>query len=218
VIRDQNTLDCTILEPGDILMVANPTDVPIIRYLIFWSHVGIVGLDSTQVIDAVREPRGEWTGEPAWYQVRRGPVSSYLLSYDILAIRPRLAAVARSAAAEYAESKVGLPYAPTVRRILYGRRDTSAYSCASLMWQAYERQGLDLAPIAASSGLNVVPLVLARSPHVDVIGRGTRYGSMRAQARRLRAQRWWFRHALGADIVGLGREDSPGDPARESAI
>lgn len=104
LIRPYNTLDYDILEPGDILLVANPTDMPLIRYLIFWSHVGVVSTRGT-VIDAVREPRGEHQESQRWYQVQEAPLQSYRLAYDILAVRPRLPQQARHQAALYAESK-----------------------------------------------------------------------------------------------------------------
>lgn len=207
LLRAQNTLDCTLLEPGDILVVANPTDIGLMRLLLFWSHVGIVSTDTSLVIDAVREPRGEWSGEPRWRQVQAGPLASYLLSYDVLAVRPKLPAAARRAAALYAESKVGTPYAASVARILLGRRDTSAYSCASLMWQAYQRQGLDLAPVPAWCSLTVVPLFLARDPRIEVIGRGTRYRLLGPSQRRLTLERLWYRRVLGADILVSGCDD-----------
>lgn len=192
----RNTLDVSLLQPGDILMVANPTDMPLIRYAIFWSHVGIVSARGT-VIDAVREPRGEGQDRQTWFQVQEAPLSAYLLAYDILAVRPRLPAEARLAAARYAASKLGAPYAPTVQRILLGRRDTAAYSCASLMWQAYQEQGLDLAPAPAlCRNLNVMPLWLARDPQVEAVASGTRY--VHLSSRRSSAQRWWFRRVLCA--------------------
>lgn len=200
-VRDSNSLDYSILEPGDILLVANPTDMPVLRYLIFWSHVGIV---STQgdVIDAVREPRGDYDAGALWRQVRRSPLSFYRLCYDILAVRPRLPAAARYAAALYAESKVGAPYAANMRMILFGRRDERGYSCASLMWQAYKLQGLDLAPVPAGCGLNVLPLLLARDAQVEVVGRGTRYGPIGRAEWARRAERWWVRRVVGTGIVG----------------
>jgi len=203
LIRPQNTLDFSVLQPGDILLVANPTDMPVIRCLIFWSHVGIV---STQgdVIDAVREPRGEYGDSTEWYQVHRSPFTSYRKSYDILAVRPRLPASARRAAALYAESKAGAPYAANVLRILLGRHDERGYSCASLMWQAYKRQGLDLAPVPAWLGVNVIPLWLARDQQVEIIGRGTRYRPIPAREHRLRLERRWFKRVLGADIMADG--------------
>jgi uncharacterized protein YycO len=194
-----NTLDNSILEPGDILLVANPTDMPLIRYLIFWSHVGLVSTRGG-VVDAVREPRGEATDEQAWFQVQHAPLLSYQLAYDILALRPRLPAAERRAAALYAESQIGLPYAPNLWRILFGRRDTTVCSCASLVWQAYKKQGLDLAPVPAWCSLNVLPLWLARDPQVEIIGRGTRYATIPAHMRRLRVQRWWFRRVVGGGV------------------
>ena len=195
-----NTLDVSLLQPGDILLEANPTDMPVLRYTIFWSHVGIVGTRGG-VIDAVREPRGEGQAAQAWFQVQEAPLSSYLLAYDILAVRPRLPAEARLAAAQFAESKLGAPYAPSVRRIVVGRRDAGAYSCASLMWQAYQRQGLDLAPAPAwCPNLNVIPLWLARDPQVEIIARGTRYAVIPPRLRRLRAERWWVSRVVGARL------------------
>jgi len=206
LVRDFNTLDYSLLEPGDILMLANPTDMPVIRFLVFWSHVGIVATQG-DVIDAVREPRGEYTEDVPWYCVRRSPIKLYRAGYDILAVRPRLPAAARMAAALHAERHVGAPYAANVWRVFFGRRDTAGYSCAALMWQAYDKQGLNLAPAPAWCEYNVVPLFLARDPHVDVIARGTRYRPIPPSCRRLRLERRWFHHVLGADIFVDGVAD-----------
>ena len=207
LIRDRNSFDASVLEPGDVLMVANPTDVPALRYLLFWSHVGIVGLDGL-VIDAVREPRGEWHGEPSWYHVQKGPVSSYLLSYDVLAVRPRLSSSARLAAAQYAESQVGAPYAGSVREILFGRRSTSGYSCASLMWQAYEQQGLNLAPAPRWLEYAAIPLAIAHDANVATVGKGTRYRPIPPSCRRLRLARHYYHDVLGANIIVEGTDDN----------
>ncbi len=200
LVRDCNTLDYSLLEPGDILMLANPTDMPVIRFVVFWSHVGIVTVQG-DVIDAVREPRGEYTEDIEWHCVRRSPLKLYRAGYDILAVRPCLPRQARVEAARYAERYVGAPYAASAWRVVFGRRDTKGYSCASLMWQAYEKQGLNLAPAPAWCEYNVVPLFLARDPHVDVIARGTRYRPIPPSCRRLRLERRWFRYVLGADIL-----------------
>lgn len=192
-----NPLDLSMLEPGDILLVANPTDMPAIRWTLFWSHVGLY---STQgdVIDAVREPRGEYAGEDVWFQVRRSSLASYEASHDLLALRPPLVTPARRAAALFAESKVGAPYAANVGRILWGRGDSRGYSCASLAWEAYNEQGLDLAPVPAWCRLNVVPLLLARDRRLQVVGRGTRYAEL---DRRTRLARWWLTHILHAGVL-----------------
>jgi uncharacterized protein YycO len=171
-----NSLDFRLLEPGDLLLVANPSDPAWIRYLLFWSHVGIVGLHEN-IIDAVREPRGACVEQQTWYHVQSVPYGVYQLNMDILALRVNASPAARWQAAAYAEERVGMPYAPTVWRILWGRRDTTAYSCASLMWQAYAAQGIDLDPLPIHGNLLVIPAVLACSRQVSVIGRGTRYAA-----------------------------------------
>ena len=72
-VRPENTLDIAVLEAGDILMVANPTDMTLIRYAVFWSHVGLV-TERGDVIDAVREPRGEYGDQTEFYQVHRSSI------------------------------------------------------------------------------------------------------------------------------------------------
>ena len=211
LVRDTNSLDCNVLEPGDILMVANPTDWPIIRYTVFWSHVGIVGTEGLDVIDAIREPRGEWEGNPNWFHVQRGLLSSYLRSFDVLVARPRLPASERMQAAEYAESKVGAPYAATMREIILGRRSTTGYSCASLMWQAYNEQGLNLAPAPTYFDYAAIPLAMQRDRRVEVVGRGTRYNAIPASCKRLLLTRRFFRRFLGADILVWGYDGANGN-------
>lgn len=214
LLRDFNTLDYSLLEPGDILSVANPTDVGLMRYLVFWSHVGVVSAHG-DVIDAVREPRGEYVGDDTFFQVHRSPFDSYRLSYDVLALRPKLPAAARREAALYAESKLGTPYSPTVLHILFGRRDTKGYSCASLLWQAYRQQGLDLGRLRLTRLIDpllavaVIPLALSHDPQVEIIDLGTRYRPIPEGARRLRWQRRWFKRVLGAHILVDGAPDPP---------
>jgi uncharacterized protein YycO len=203
LLRAENTLDYALLRPGDIVLVANPTDMPIIRYTVFWSHVGLV-TEQGDVIDAVRERRGEYLPDAAWFQVRRSPFDSYRKSYDVLALRPRCPAETRLAAVRYAETKVGAPYASSVPRILFGRKDESSYSCASLMWQAYARQGVELFSVPSWLSLNVAPLALDRNRALAVVGCGTRYLPLPREQRRLRVERWWFRRVVGANIRAGG--------------
>lgn len=132
--------------------------------------------------------------------MHHSPFDSYQKSYDILALRPQCTIETRRAAARYAESKVGAPYASSIPGILFGRSDETGYSCASLMWQAYKKQGLDLFPVPSWLDINVVPLALDHSTRLDVIGRGTRYRPIPTALRRLRAERCWFQRIIGANI------------------
>ena len=135
-LKEKNDLDFGSLEPGDLFLVANPTDPWYIRYTLFWSHVGIV--TSQGVIEAIRAPRGEYVELQRWGTVQCAPFKVYAANHDILALGVKCGPEVRQAAVEYAQGKIGLPYSPSVRKILFNRRDTDHYSCGSLAWQAYD--------------------------------------------------------------------------------
>lgn len=201
LLNEKNDLDFSMLEPGDILLVANPTDRWYMRYTLFWSHIGIVA--GQGVIDAVRDPRGDYIEEQDWGKVQRVPYRVYQANVDIIALRVKCSPEKRAAAARYAESKIGLPFSPTIGRIIFSRRDVEHYSCASLMWQAYNEQGIDLAPLPFDLNLAVLPASLVHSPHIEIVGRGTRYKPIPCRWRNLGVilSRLWFKHVLGADII-----------------
>lgn len=200
-LRGRNGLDFRSLEPGDLLLVANPTDPWYIRYTIFWSHVGIVTPEG--VVDAVREPRGELTELQSWGKVQCAPLEVYAAGHDLLALRVRCSPQEKQAAAEYARSRVGLPYSPTIKKILFSRRATGHYSCASLAWQAYMEQGIDLAPSPWDCDIFVLPVALLSSPHMEVVGYGTRYEGVKRSPRNLGSliERLWLRRLARFEIV-----------------
>ncbi len=200
-LKDRNSLDFGSLEPGDLLLVANPTDPWYIRYTLFWSHAGI--LTPEGVIDAVREPRGELTELQSWGVVQCAPFQVYAANHDILALRVKCSLEVREAAVEYAQGKIGLPYSPNVRKILFSRRDTDHYSCASLAWQAYMEQGIDLAPSPWGWEIFVLPAALLSSPHIELVGYGTRYERVERSWRNLGLLmgRLWLKWLARAKIV-----------------
>ncbi len=202
-MKEENDLDFDLLEPGDLLLVANPTDRSPVRYILFWSHVGIVTEDG--VIDAIADPRGEYIEEQRWGTVQCVPLKVYQVNHDIIALRVRCAREKRAAAARYAMGRLGLPYSPTLRNILLGRGDTTHYSCASLMWQAYKAQGIDLDPLPWKSNLMLLPVLLLRSRHIEVMWRGTRYNRIPKswRDRGLIMERMWFKHVLRANVESM---------------
>ncbi len=202
-LREENDLDFDLLEPGDLLLVANPTDLCLVRSLFFWSHVGIVAQGG--VVDAIRDPRGDYVEEQRWGTVQWVPFRIYRANTDIIALRVRCGPDKRMAAAQYAMRKLGLPYSPTLREIFLGRNHTTHYSCASLMWQAYETQGIDLDPLPWKSNLILFPALLLRSRHVDVIAQGTRYKPIARSWRNkwLMAERLWFKYVLRAKVQSM---------------
>jgi uncharacterized protein YycO len=125
-LEEENDLDFDILEPGDLLLVANPTDLWVIRYLLFWSHVGI--MTEVGVVDAIRDPRGEYVEQQLWGTVQCVPFRIYRANHDIIALRVKCSREKRAAAARYAIDRLGLPYSPTLRKIFLGRGDTTHYS------------------------------------------------------------------------------------------
>jgi len=199
-LKVENDLDFDLLEPGDLLLVANPTDCWFVRYLSFWSHVGIVTPDG--MVDAINDPRGEHIEHQQWGTVQCVPYRIYDANHDIIALRVKCSREKRLAAARYATDKLGLPYSPTLRRMFFGRRDITHYSCASLIWQAYKTQGIDLDPLPWESNAIVCPALLLRSAHVEVIARGTRYGPIAKSWRNkgLMMERLWFKYMLRANI------------------
>jgi len=205
-LKEENDLDFDLLEPGDLLLVANPTDRWLGRYLFFWSHVGIVTEDG--VVDAIRDPRGEYIEAQQWGTVQCVPHRIYRANHDIIALRVKCGRQKRVAAARYAMEKLGLPYSPTLRKILLGRGDTTHYSCASLMWQAYKAQGIDLDPLPWKSNLILFPALLLRSRHIEIIARGSRYKPIAKSWRNrgLMMGRLWFKHILRANIETMIQE------------
>ncbi len=199
-LREENDLNFDLLEPGDILLVANPTDLWFVRYLFLWSHVGIV--TEGGVVDAIRDPRGEYIEEQQWGTVQCVPHRIYSANHDIIALRVKCSREKRAAAARYAMERLGLPYSPTLRKTFFSRGDTTHYSCASLMWQAYKAQGIDLDPLPWKANLILFPALLLHSPHIEVIARGTRYKPIPKNWRNrgLIMERMWFKHMLRADI------------------
>jgi uncharacterized protein YycO len=199
LLRDKNDLDFGALVPGDLLLVANPTDAWQVRYTLFWSHVGIV--TSLGVIDAIRDPRGDYIELQRWGMVQCAPFKVYTANHDILALRVKSSPEVRRAAVDYAQAKIGLPYSPNLRKILFNRRDTEHYSCGSLAWQAYMEQGIDLAPSPFEA--LVLPAMLIRSPYIESVAYGTRYAPIKRSWRHLGRllERLWFRYLSRAKII-----------------
>jgi len=199
----KNTFDFSLLEAGDVLLVANPGDRWYIRTFLFWSHNGLVtgyGGD-TAVIDAVREPRSPDDRGPFW-QVKYATFEEYSNNFDILALRVKCSPEVKAAAVAYAESKVGTPFGRSYREILFSRKRTDTYSCANLLWQAYKAQGIDLAPFPKDLEWVVLPSAVAKSRWVEVVGMGTRYNTSAGKRGTLsfRLGRWWFKKVLRVRI------------------
>jgi len=195
-VATENDLDFGLLEPGDLLLVANPTDIWLVRCLLFWSHVGLVADDG--VVDAIRDPRGDYIDEQRWGTVQWVPYRIYRANHDMMALRVKCSREKRLAAARYALQKVGLPYSPTLRKAFFGHRDTDCYSCASLVWQAYLAQEIDLYPFPGGPRFNILPSFVFRSSHVEVVDRGARPRQIAGvwHKRRLKLERLWFKYVL----------------------
>jgi uncharacterized protein YycO len=199
-LKEGNDLDFHLLEPGDLLLVANPTDLWLVRYLLFWSHVGVVTEDG--VVDAIRDPRGEHIEEQQWGTVQCAPFTVYRANHDIIALRVLCPRQKRYSAARYAMDRVGFPYSPSLRQVFFARTETAHYSCGSLAWQAYKAQGVDLDPLRCNSNVIFLPGLLLRSPSVQVIAHGTRYRPIPKNWRNLSLilQRVWFSRVLRANV------------------
>lgn len=234
IFRLRNSMDFTRLEPGDIVLVANPTDPLWIQAFLFWSHLAIYvgGPDEDRAfVDAVNLPvpgagrRSD--GALPWQRVRFTRLRAFQSYCDVLALRPPLSAEARRAAAEFAKSQVGRPFArrPALAILRPHRRlaardlassaasDSAAtppaeFTCASLVWEAYRRQGFDLSR-GPGRLLAPWPSGLGHDRRLVPVGRGTRYRHLvpgRGQLA-LYLARFWARWGLRSDIIWRGLPD-----------
>ena len=101
--RLRNSFDFTLLQPGDLVLVANPGD------------------DAHAFVDAVNLPvrraarRADRT--LLWQRVRYTSLRAFQAYMDILVLRPQVAPETRQAAADFARAQVGKPF---LRRIVAG--------------------------------------------------------------------------------------------------
>lgn len=131
------------LEPGDILVGANPDCV-----YGAWSHASIaLGPDAV-------------LGYHLLSGIYRAPVDEFAGYRRIRILRPRLPAETRLAAAAWAEGLMG-----GVFSLFALRDDPRRWTCAKAVWAAYARAGLDLAPDARW----VTPADLATAPGLEVV-------------------------------------------------
>ncbi len=202
-----NSLDFSLLEAGDIVLCANPHDVPAMRAVLFWSHAGIyTGLpdESRAFVDAVNLPvRDRGRGKLPWQRVRFTSKRMYASYVDILVLRPDCPREKRAAAAAYAIGKVGKPFH---RWLLVGFlkiRDEDHFTCASLVYQAYRVQGVDLAPRLFFRRVVPWPSAMAKHPHIRVVAAGTRWRPIPLTPAnwKIILARLWFRYARGAPII-----------------
>jgi len=107
LLKEKNDLDFGSLEPGDLLLVANPTDPWYIRYTLFWSHVGIVTPEG--VVDAIRDPRGEYAEPQKWGTVQSAPIKVYAANHDILALRVKCSPEVRGLPSSMPRGRSGSP-------------------------------------------------------------------------------------------------------------
>ncbi len=198
----KNTFDFSCLEPGDIVLCANPRDVFLLRTFLFWSHAGIyTGREGAHAfVDAVDLPvRGRRrSSRLSWQSVRYSSLSMYESYIDVVALRVDCPPEKRRAAAAFAEAQVGKPFPKRLWLSFFDHRRTRGYSCTSLVWHAYREQGVDLAPRWLFRLVLPWPSALAANAQVRVIGLGTRLKSVpfRVPYRSLAVQRFWFRKVL----------------------
>jgi len=224
LFRLRNSLDFARLEPGDLILVANPSDPVWLQATLFWSHVAIYvgGDDSRAFVDAVNLPvrgaarRGDRT--LLWQRVRFTSRRAFESYVDLLVLRPLLPADARRAAAEFARSQVGKPFCRRpAAGILKGwpggpGEPPSEYTCSSLVWEAYRRQGLDLSPRGLGRLFFPWPSRLDHDRRLRHVGRGTRLRPISPAAGRLGyfLARAWFKWGLRSDILWRGEPDNRG--------
>lgn len=209
LVRLRNSLDFSLLEPGDLVLVANPTDPWPIQLAAFWSHVAIYvgGSEDRAFVDAVNLPirragRRHERGLP-WQRVRYTSLRMFRSYVDVLVLRPNLPAEARRAAADFALAQVGKPFSSGIwagmRKPRGGRgggdqggdrnrggvgdegggEAPGEFTCASLIWHAYRHQGLDLSSGPLRRLLLPWPSLLGHDRRLAHVGKGTRYKSLR---------------------------------------
>ncbi len=231
-MHPRNTFDFSLLEPGDLVLVANPTDPWPIRAFLFWSHVAVyVGESEDRTfVDAVNLPvrragRRSERGQP-WQRVRYTSLRMFRSYLDVLVLRPDLPVEARMAAAEFARAQVGKPFPSRLGAAMLkpaqargpagGRKEAppGEFTCSSLVWHAYRRQGLDLSSGLLGGILLPWPSLLGHDPRLAHVGRGTRYRPLRAVRGQvaLLLSRAWARWALRADISWRGEALPPAGP------
>lgn len=209
------------LEPGDIVLCANPHDVSFLRAALFWSHAGLyTGLpdEARAFVDAVDLPvRRRSEGKLIWQRVRFTSRRMYLSYVDILVLRPKCSREKREAAAAYAVSKAGKPFPRRFWLSFLRRNDQEAFTCTSLVYHAYRAQGVDLAPRLLLRRVVPWPSALAKSPLVAVVAEGTRWRPIPLTWAnwRLILQRLWFRYVARARIIVRFQRGRPSPPAQE---
>ncbi len=205
-----NDLDTALLEPGDVVLVANSHDNRAIRWTMFWSHAAIyTGREPNEAfIDAVNLPVGRHAKRQIWRQVRFTPMARFRHYEDVLVLRPKAPPEVRRRAAEYAVAQVGKPFPPTWRAFFTGTNSDAYFSCTSLIWHAYHSQGIDLSarrrPFGLGRRIIPSPRSFQRHPRLRPVARGTRV--LRAQLLAPRgwirlAGRIWFCYGLRVGIV-----------------
>lgn len=205
----------TLLEPGDLVIVANPTDPWLLRLLLFWSHVAIyVGeSDARAFVDSVNLPirragRARDHGLP-WQRVRYSSLRMFRSYIDVLALRPPLPPEARRAAAEFAKDQVGRPFPRNLLVAFFKPRrpgTASEFTCSSLVWEAYKAQGFDLASGPLGRLVLPWPSLLGHDRRLAHTARGTRLRPFRGLRVpwSLFLARVWFRWVLRSDIDWRG--------------
>lgn len=214
----RNTLDFAALEPGDLILVANPTDPVWMQLSTFWSHAAMyVGGDddARAFVDAVNLPvrraARRTDGGLLWQRVRFTSLRGFQSYMDLVALRPPLPAEARHAAAAYARSQVGKPFFGDLvaSMVLPRGRDRSAtpgeFTCSSLIWHAYKAQGFDLSR-GILGGFAPWPSRLDHDRRLQHVARGTRVKPLRPARGQLGLYlvRAWFRYGLRSDIIWRG--------------
>ena len=204
----KNTFDFGLLEPGDIVLCANPRDVFLLRTLLFWSHAGIYTGDegAHAFVDAVNLPvRGRRRGgRLTWQRVRYSSLAMYQSYVDVVVLRVDCPPEKRLAAADFAQTQLGKPFPRNLWVSFLSRRsDAQAYSCTSLVWHAYKIQGLDLSPLWLFRLVLPWPSALAANPRVRIIGVGTRLKNVpwRSPYLMLAFERFWFKAILRKRIA-----------------
>ncbi|HEY3313678.1 MAG TPA: hypothetical protein VGL40_00115 [Bacillota bacterium] len=207
LLSKQNSVDFARLEPGDIVLCANPHDASLLRTFLFWSHAGLyTGLPEAAkaFVDAVDLPvRRRSERRLPWQRVRFTSKRMYLSYVDILVLRVDCSKEKREAAAAFAVAQVGKPFPRHLFRTFFRLHDQTAFTCTSLVYHAYRGQGVDLSPRILLGRTIPWPSSLARHPRIEEVARGTRWRPIPLSVRNWRPiiQRLWFRYVIRTQII-----------------
>mgnify|MGYP000897560676 CR=1 FL=1 len=139
-----NSLDLSILEPGDVLLGGNPGG----SYG-HYTHAGMY-VGNNRVV-TMYTSTGVYLEQPA----------AYRRYHWAAVVRVKASPQQKKEAVSYCLSQVGSPFF-----ILTPKTEDGLWYCSKLIWLAYLKQGIDLDPF---NSYWVLPDAFVHSPHIQVL-------------------------------------------------